>query len=91
MSHVLFLRSRSLHPLLRALLTVIGVSLLALLVFFGFVALLVMAGVGLVALLIQRWRQPQTAARATTSARPADPRVLEGDFVVVDSARQRPH
>ena len=89
MSHVLLLRTRSMHPLLRAVLALVGVALFALLMIFGAVALLVLLGVGAVTLFVNRLRHARTTAKGDTPST-RDPRVLEGDYVVVDKPRQPP-
>lgn len=82
--------SRSLHPLLRALLLVAGAALMAFLVIFGAMAMLAVAAAGGAWLSIQRWRarhgrDPAPAAHARAQPR----RVLEGEYVVVDRPNPR--
>jgi hypothetical protein len=86
MSHVLHLHMRRVHPLARLLFAVIGAAMLGLLLIFGAVALVVLLGVGLVALAVNHWRHPHTAP---TAPPPRDPRVLEGDYVVLDTPSQQ--
>lgn len=86
MPHVLLLNGRPMHPLLRALLLVAGAAIVTLIVIFGFFALLALAGVGAVAALVARWRSrhhPQPMPAAASAQAQRDPRVLEGEYVVV--------
>ena len=72
------------HPLARALSLLIGVAVVGLLLMFG----LVVAGVLLVGggmlLALRHWRSIRVFRPAANSRRP---KVLEGDFVVVQQGR----
>jgi hypothetical protein len=72
------------HPLARALSLLVGVAVVGLLLMFG----LVVAGVLLVGggllLALRHWRSIKVFGPATTTRRP---KVLEGDFVVVQQGR----
>lgn len=81
---------KSLHPVVRALLALVGAAVFALLIVFGFLALLVLLSVGAVALLVGRWKQARSPMpNQNASARPhADPNILEGEFVVIEKETQ---
>lgn len=79
--------NRPRHPLLRLLLAALGAVLLVGVLIFGFFALLAFAFIGSIVALTRALAR--THATAATSNRPvsasADPRVIEGEFVVLDN------
>lgn len=82
--------AKSLHPVVRVLMALVGAAAFALLIVFGALALLVLLSVGVVALMVGRWKQtraPSANDQASAKPRP-DPNVLEGEFVVRD---KHPH
>lgn len=80
-----YMPRQSMHPVLRVLLILAGAAVLATLIIFGAMALLALFAVGGITLAVQRWRAAHGKAPATAHTRKApDPRVLEGEYVVVD-------
>ncbi|HVI53453.1 MAG TPA: hypothetical protein VM621_00190 [Luteibacter sp.] len=81
---------RSRNPLLRALSVVAGLAVLGVLLVFGVVVIGVLLAGGLVFLAVRQWKLARggaSAAPQASAARPTqDPKVLEGEFVVI---RQR--
>jgi hypothetical protein len=81
---------RSRNPLARALSVVAGLAVLGVLLVFGVVVIGVLLAGGIVFLALRQWklaRAPAAAAPQRPTAQPAqDPKVLEGEFVVI---RQR--
>lgn len=79
--------NRPRHPLLRLLLAALGAVLLVGILIFGFFALLAFAFIGSVVALTRALAR--THAISATANRPAaataDPRVIEGEFVVLDN------
>lgn len=75
--------NRPRHPLLRALLAVVGAVLLVGVLALGFFALLAFAFVGAIVAATRALARAQHAS--TRSAAGADARVLEGEFVVLHS------
>lgn len=73
--------NRPRHPLLRALLALIGAVLLVGVLALGFVALLAFAFVGAIVALTRAIVRANAAAQPSRHA--ADARVLEGEFVVL--------
>lgn len=82
--------NRPRHPLMRAFLAAIGAVLLVGVLVFGFFALVAFALIGsIVAIVRAISRASAGASRAPAAAGAADPRVIEGEFVVLrgDTAR----
>ena len=78
-------------PLARLALAAVGLVALAVLLTVGFVALVAFAVIGGIVALTRAVARSQVAASAGARPRPAsDPRVIEGEFVVVDSHRPAP-
>ena len=80
---------RSRNPLVRALSLVAGVAILGVLLVFGVVVLGVLFAGGLVFLAVRQWKLARASVtgstRPTASATRAasDPKVLEGEYVVI--------
>ncbi len=70
------------HPLARLFLGLVGVALLGFFTVFG----LVVAAIGLAGFALHRLYRNLTGQRPIT-ARPVDPRVIEGEFSVVEKPR----
>lgn len=79
------------HPLLRALLAVVGLALAGLLVVAGVFVFAVLAGVGAIVWLLRRAFAAPAAVGApgTPPQRPSVPDVIEGEFVVLRDQRER--
>jgi hypothetical protein len=73
--------NRPKNPLLRVLLAVLAIVFVAGIVVLGFFALMAFAFVGAIVAVIRALTRPRVAA--ATSARVGDPRVIEGEYVVV--------
>ncbi|HMM57744.1 MAG TPA: hypothetical protein PKD77_09180 [Rudaea sp.] len=69
------------HPALRLLLGVLAIVFVAGIVVLGFFALLAFAFIGTVVAIVRALTR--THAPANTASRVSDPRVIEGEFVVV--------
>jgi hypothetical protein len=87
---------RSRNPLVRALSLVAGLAVLGVLLVFGVVVIGVLIAGGLVFLAVRQWklataRANGTAAPQQAAARPKDPDVLEGEFVVIQQGRPVHH
>ncbi|MBB6186555.1 hypothetical protein HDE77_000901 [Rhodanobacter sp. MP7CTX1] len=82
---------RSRHPLVRALSLLLGVALIGVLLVFG----LVVAGVLLVGggllLAWRQWTRGRQINQTTTPGANHQPRVLEGEFVVIQQGRPVAH
>ena len=80
--------NRPRHPLARLLLAVVAVLALAGIVAVGFFALVAFAFIGGIVALTRALARSH-AATAAPQGRPAadDPRIIEGEYVVVDSRR----
>jgi len=79
---------RSRNPLARALSVVAGLAVLGVLLVFGVVVIGVLLAGGLVFLAVRQWKLARggtvAAAAQPSVARPTeDPKVLEGEFVVI--------
>lgn len=79
---------RSRNPLVRALSVVAGLAVLGVLLVFGVVVIGVLLAGGLVFLAVRQWKLSRGGAPVVapepSAARPAqDPKVLEGEFVVI--------
>lgn len=80
---------RSRNPLVRALSLVAGVAILGVLLVFGVVVLGVLVAGGLVFLAVRQWKLARAGVTggtrpAAAAARPVhDPKVLEGEYVVI--------
>lgn len=70
------------HPLARLFLGLVGVALLGFFTVFG----LVVAAIGLAGFALHRLYR-NLSGQPTTSKRPVDPRVIEGEFSVVEKPR----
>ncbi|UPG95086.1 hypothetical protein [Luteibacter aegosomatissinici] len=87
---------RSRNPLVRALSLMAGLAVLGVLLVFGVVVIGVLVAGGLVFLAVRQWklaaaRANGTAAPQPAAARPKDPEVLEGEFVVIQQGRPVHH
>jgi len=74
--------NRPRHPLMRTFLAAIGAVLLLGVLVFGFFALLAFAFIGSIVALVRAISRANAGAAGATAQRP-DPRVLEGEFVVL--------
>jgi hypothetical protein len=78
---------RSRHPLARVLSVVAGLAVLGVLLVFGVVVIGVMFAGGLVFLAVRQWKMARggvsPAARPSATRAPHEPKVLEGEFVVI--------
>ena len=74
--------NRPRHPLMRAMLAAIGAVLLVGILVFGFFALVAFAFIGTVVAVIRAIGRTSNAGTAPAANR-ADPRVIEGEFVVL--------
>ena len=79
------------HPLARALSLLLGVAVLAVLLVFGLVVAGVLLVGGIVLLAVRQWKLGRAPARSAASTGPAQPAVLEGEFVVVRQGRPVTH
>ncbi len=79
---------RSRNPLVRALSVVAGLAVLGVLLVFGVVVIGVLLAGGLVFLAIRQWKLtrggPNVAPQASATRPAQDPKVLEGEFVVIN-------
>jgi hypothetical protein len=77
--------NRPRHPLMRALLAAVGAVLLVGIVVFGFFALIAFAFIGTVVAITRAVARAHAGASQPAQPRPAgvDPRVIEGEFVVL--------
>lgn len=89
---------RSRNPLVRALSLVAGLAVLGVLLVFGVVVLGVLMAGGIVFLAVRQWKLAAARANGTTAAqpqaataRPNEPAVLEGEFVVIEQHRPVHH
>ncbi|KJV37322.1 hypothetical protein [Luteibacter yeojuensis] len=87
---------RSRNPLVRALSLVAGLALLGVLLVFGVVVLGVLVAGGLVFFAVRQWKLAAARANGAVgpqpqAARPKDPDVLEGEFVVIQQGRPVHH
>ena len=73
--------NRPQHPALRVLLTLLAVIVVSGIVVLGFFALLAFAFVGAVVAVVRALTRPH--APAAPASRVSDPRVIEGEYVVV--------
>lgn len=72
------------HPLARAFSLIVGVAVVGLLLMFGLVVAGVLLVGGGVLLALRHWRPAQVVSRASAARHP---KVLEGDFVVLQQGR----
>jgi hypothetical protein len=83
--------NRPRHPLARLLLAAVGLVALAVILTVGFVALVAFAVIGGIVAVTRALARSHAFASSVAPPRPAgDPRVIEGEFVVVDSHRPAP-
>jgi len=75
--------NRPRHPLLRIALAAIGAVLLVGILVFGFFALLAFAFIGSIVAIIRAVTRSQSGAATAPRAAAADPRVIEGEYVVL--------
>jgi len=82
--------NRHRHPLARLLLAVVAMLALAGIVAVGFFALVAFAFIGGIVALTRALARSHVAASAAPQPRPGGdhPRIIEGEFVVVDSRRR---
>jgi hypothetical protein len=84
--------NRPRHPLARLLLAVVAMLALAGIVAVGFFALVAFAFIGGVVALVRALARSQSATAASQPRAAADhPRIIEGEYVVVDSRRRAAH
>lgn len=76
--------NRPRHPLTRALLTLIGAVLLVGVLALGFFALVALAFVGAIVALTRAFARAAHHSGSAAAAHASDPRVLEGEFVVLN-------
>jgi hypothetical protein len=78
---------RSRNPLVRALSVVAGLAVLGVLLVFGVVVIGVLLAGGLVFLAVRQWKLTRNgaprASQPSAAHAPQDPKVLEGEFVVI--------
>jgi len=86
MMRVVFLRGKPIHPLLRIMLTALGIIALALLFIFGAVIIVILIAIAVVTILVKRW---QLRHGTPPPPPPEDANVIEGSFEVVDESRPR--
>jgi hypothetical protein len=81
--------NRPRHPLLRLLLAVVGLVVLAGVLTVGFFALLALAFIGAIVAVTRALARSHAVATRGAQPRAASdhPRVIEGEFVVIDSQR----
>ncbi|QDE38242.1 hypothetical protein FIV34_02995 [Luteibacter pinisoli] len=87
---------RSRNPVARALSLVAGLAVLGVLLVFGVVVIGVLIAGGVVFLAVRQWqlaaaRRNGTVSPQPAAARPKDPDVLEGEFVVIQQGRPVHH
>ena len=84
--------NRPRHPLARLLLALVAVVALAGIVAVGFFALIAFAFIGAIVALTRALARSHLAVAQGPQTRPAGdhPRVIEGEYVVLDSHRQAP-
>jgi len=84
--------NRPRHPLARLLLAVVAIVALAGIVAVGFFALVAFAFIGGIVALTRALVRSHAVAAGTPQARAAGdhPRVIEGEYVVIDSHRAEP-
>ena len=84
--------NRPRHPLLRLLLAALGAVALVGILTLGFFALIAFAVIGTIVALTRALARSQVAATVAPQAHPAadHPRVIEGEFVVVDPRSATP-
>jgi len=75
--------NRPRHPLMRAILAAIGAVLLVGILVFGFFALVAFAFIGTIVALIRAIARANNNTVATPASNRVDPRVIEGEFVVL--------
>jgi hypothetical protein len=75
--------NRPRHPLLRVALAAVGAVLLVGILVFGFFALLAFAFIGSVVAIIRALTRASAGAARPTPSASADPRVIEGEYVVL--------
>lgn len=73
--------NRTQHPLLRVLLTALGIVLVAGILVLGFFALIAFAFVGVVVAVVRALTRPHR--QSADAARVRDPNVIEGEYAVV--------
>ena len=84
--------NRPRHPLLRLLLTALGAVALVGILMLGFFALIAFAVIGTIVALTRALARSHAAATAAPQPHPATdlPRVIEGEYVVVDPRSATP-
>lgn len=75
--------NRPRHPLLRIALAAVGAVLLVGILVFGFFALLAFAFIGSIVAIVRAVTRSQGAAATAAHSAAADPRVIEGEYVVL--------
>jgi fatty acid desaturase len=87
-----FILQRPRHPLARLALALLGLAVFGALLVFGLIALAVLVAVGGVLMLVRAWRGRHADGNAPEDgSRPADPEVLEGEYVVIRESRHVRH
>ena len=83
--------NRPRHPLARLVLAAVGLVALAVILTVGLVALVAFAVIGGIVAVTRALARTHVAASSAAQPHAAgDPRVIEGEFVVVDSRRPAP-
>jgi len=75
--------NRPRHPLMRAMLAAIGAVLLVGILVFGFFALVAFAFIGTIVAVVRAIARANNTAGAAPTSNRVDPRVIEGEFVVL--------
>jgi hypothetical protein len=84
------LLNRPRHPLARLALAVLGVALLGGVLVLGFFAVVAFAFIGGIVALTRAFMRPHAAAQSASNAQ-ADPRVIEGEYAVINETRAVRH
>jgi hypothetical protein len=84
------LLNRPRHPLARVALAVVGVALLGGILVLGFFAVIAFAFIGGIVALTRAFARPHAGSQATPTAA-ADPRVIEGEYAVINDTRAVRH
>jgi hypothetical protein len=84
------LLNRPRHPLARIALAVLGVALLGGVLVLGFFAVVAFAFIGGIVALTRAFMRPHAAAQPASNAQ-ADPRVIEGEYAVINETRAVRH
>jgi hypothetical protein len=80
------LLNRPRHPLARVALAVLGVALLGGVLVLGFFAVVAFAFIGGIVALTRAFMRPHAASQPASNAQ-GDPRVIEGEYAVINDTR----